>query len=118
MAISQRNYLPVANDCRQQPRLEFHLPVTIMGVNVRARILDFSRSGFYIQIDGAAFFSEGQSLKLALRFPGEENVSVIKVRVQRTEENGIGCSFLDPDPGTQELIDRNFDIFSGTLPIL
>jgi hypothetical protein len=88
-----------------------------MGVDVQARILDFSLVGFYIQADCTSSFSDGQLLRLALRFPGERNLSMIKVRVERIDEQGIGCAFIDLDPTSQELIERNFDIFSGTLPI-
>ncbi len=117
MVKFQRNLLPVERECRRHPRFEFHLPVSIIGMNVQARILDFSLVGFYIQVDGTSSISEGQFLRLALRFPGERNLSIIKVRVERIEAQGIGCAFVDLDPATQALIERNFDIFSATLPI-
>lgn len=117
MANFQRDFLPVDKESRRQPRCEFHLPVSIIGMNVEARILDFSLVGFYIQLDCSSAISEGQFLRLALRFPGERNLSIIKVRVERIEAQGVGCAFVDLDPATQELIEKNFDIFSATLPI-
>jgi hypothetical protein len=88
-----------------------------MGIEVGATILDFSLNGFYIRVEGASHFDEGQLLKLALRFPGEKRLSMIKVRVARSDTDGIGCEFKDLDPVTKELVERNFEIFSGTLPI-
>ncbi|MBI5894604.1 MAG: PilZ domain-containing protein [Desulfobacterales bacterium] len=117
MVKFQRNYLPVDEDFRRQPRIEFQLPVSIIGFEVQAYILDFSLEGFYIQVDRAADFNEGQSLRLALRFPAERNLSMIKVRVARIDTHGIGCEFIDLEPTMKELIDRNFEIFSSTLPI-
>ena len=117
MVEFHRRCLPVDKECRRQPRYEFHLPVSIMGMDMQARVLDFSLVGFYIQVDCTSSFSAGQLLRLALRFPGERNLSMIKVRVERLEKQGIGCAFIDLDPTSQELIERNFDIFSGTLPI-
>jgi hypothetical protein len=93
------------------------LPVSIIGVEAQAFILDFSLEGFYIRVERTADFKEGQSLRLALRFPSERNLSMIKVRVARIDAHGIGCEFVDLEPTTKELIDRNFEIFSATLPI-
>ena len=56
-------------------------------------------------------------MRLALRFPSERNLAMIKVRVARIDAHGIGCEFIDLDPATKELVDRNFEIFSSTLPI-
>ena len=117
MVNYQRNYLPVRADCRRQPRIEFQLPVSIMGIKARATIMDFSLNGFYIQMECTSGFNEGRLLKLALRFPGEKNLSMIKVRVARSDKDGIGCEFIDLDPATKELVHRNFEIFSCTLPI-
>ena len=117
MVKFQRSYIPVNEDYRRQPRIEFQLPVSIMGIKVEATILDFSLEGFYIQLECASNFNEGQLLKLALRFPGERNLSMIKVRVARVDKHGIGCEFMDLEPAMKELIDRNFEIFSCTLPI-
>jgi len=117
MVKFQRNHLPVNKDYRRQPRIEFQLPVSIIGFEVQASILDFSLEGFYIQVECAADFNEGQSLRLALRFPSERILSMIKVKVARIDAHGIGCEFIDLEPATKELVDRNFEIFSCTLPI-
>jgi hypothetical protein len=117
MVNLRRNHLPVHNDSRKNPRIEFHLPISIMGMNVRSCILDFSLGGFYIEVDCTDYFSAGQTLRLGLRFPGESDISMIKVSIVRIEKQGIGCKFIDLDPVTYELLKGNFEIFSCTLPI-
>ncbi|KJS29920.1 MAG: hypothetical protein VR64_18140 [Desulfatitalea sp. BRH_c12] len=112
----QRNLVHV-DDMRKSPRIDFHLQVTIIGMNIQARILDFSLTGFYIQVDCTEHLWDGQLLKLALRFPTERNSIVVKARIVRTGKHGFGCEFLSLDPAMQELLERNFDIFKNTMPI-
>ena len=107
----------IAEDERQRPRIEFYLPVGIMGLNVHASITDFSLSGFFIRIDSTGYFSKNQSLRLILRLPGEKASCIIKVRVVRIEKLGIGCEFTELEPSTQELLGKHFEVFRWTLPI-
>jgi hypothetical protein len=117
MVKSQISYAPVDVECRQQPRIEFYLPVSIVGMNVQASIADFSLCGFYIQLDSTDYFSKNQSLRLILRLPGEKASTMIKVKVVRIEKQGIGCEFIDLDAKTKKLLETNFEIFRWTLPI-
>ena len=117
MVNFKRNHLPVSVELRKNPRIEFHMGISIMGMNIDASILDFSLSGFYIQVDCTDYFSTGQMLRIGLKFPGEDNMSVIKVNIVRIEKHGIGCEFIDIDSATQNMLERNFEIFSCTFPI-
>jgi len=104
-------------DRREKPRIAFHVPTAVIGVNQKAQVIDFSLGGFFIQIDNAEVFKEGQQVRLAMRFPHEKTVTIIKATVVRTEENGFGCQFVDLDSVVYELLEKNFGIYSATLPL-
>jgi hypothetical protein len=108
---------PVHKERRTRPRIAFHLPVSIMGLNEDAHVLDFSVDGFFVQMDNPRKLKEGQQVRLALRFPHEKNSTVIKAKVIRTQINGFGCQVIDKDPLVIEMLEQSFDLFSATLPI-
>jgi len=102
---------------REKPRIAFHVPVSVMGINAQARIVDFSLNGFFVQINAGEKLKKGQYVRLALRFPHQEKITFIKARVVRLEDSGFGCQFIDLDPQALEQLEINFDIFSAMLPI-
>lgn len=104
-------------DRRKNPRIAFYVPVSVMGFNEKAQIIDFSLNGFFVQMDLKGELKEGQLVRLALRFPHEKTSTVIKAKVIRTGGTGFGCQFVDLEPSIIELLETNFDIFSATLPI-
>jgi len=104
-------------DRRKTPRIAFHIPISVMGMNETAQVVDFSLNGFFIQMDAAGHVQEGQQVRLALRFPHEKASTILKAKVVRTEKNGFGCQFVDLSPSLMDLLEKNFDIFSATLPI-
>jgi hypothetical protein len=102
---------------RNKDRIAFHLPVSIIGLNEKAQIVDFSLNGFFVRMESTSDLKVGQQVRLALRFPHEKNSTVIKAKIVRTEKNGFGCHFVDLDPLVLDLLEKNFVIFSATLPI-
>jgi hypothetical protein len=104
-------------DRRKNPRIAFHVPVSVMGMSQTAKVVDFSLNGFFIQMDAAGQVQEGQQIRIALRFPHENASTILKAKVVRTEKNGFGCQFVDLSSSLMDLLEKNFDIFSATLPI-
>lgn len=104
-------------DRRDAPRIGFRIPATVMGMKDKAQIVDFSLSGFFVQIDSAGSLKKDQRLRLALRFPDEKKSTVLIVKVVRIELDGFGCQFVDLAPPDYDLLKRNFDFFSTTLPL-
>jgi hypothetical protein len=116
MVNFKRKSIKVRKDLRQKPRLEFHEPVTIMGLNETAQIIDFSVTGFFVQSGLVGQLKKGQQVRIAIRFPFEKGITVIKAKIVRTEENGFGCRFVDIDVPLLALLERSFDFLSTTLP--
>ena len=102
---------------RKHPRIAFHVPVSVIGLSEEARVVDFSMSGFFIQMDTTVKLKEKQQVHLALRFPHERAGTVIKVIVAHIDQNGFGCQFTHLSPLINKLLENNFDMYSGTLPI-
>jgi hypothetical protein len=105
------------SDRRKHPRIAFHVPVSVMGLNEKARVVDFSLNGFFVQMDARGKLKEGQQVRLALRFPQEKASTVIKAKVVHIDQNGFGCQFVNLSPLINEQLEKIFDMYSGTLPI-
>lgn len=104
-------------DFRKFPRIELHCPVTIIGFNTKASIIDFSLGGFYIETDCALALNQSQKVNLALKLPGEDKIVMVKCEVVYREEFGFGCKLHDPAPDIIQVLERCFTVFSSTLPM-
>jgi len=114
----RRKYIQTRAELRENPRIEFHLPVTIIGVDTEAYVIDFSLGGFYIETDATKMFNTGQKVKIALKLPCERNGIAVKAEVVYRSPNGFGCKFCNLLPETRQALERCFNIFSETLPIV
>ncbi len=107
----------VQEERRKTPRIAFHHPISIMGVDEEAQIRNFSLGGFFIQMDPVKPFNDGQLINLASRFPDEKKGTLIRVRLVHIQRNGFGCQFVDLNERISEMLKETFEIFSSTIPI-
>ena len=105
------------SDRRKYPRISFHVPVSVMGLNEEARVVDFSLNGFFVQMNARSKLTEGQQVRLALKFPHGKTSTVIKAKVVYIDQKGFGCQFVHLSPLINEQLEKIFDMYSGTLPI-
>lgn len=113
----RRKHVEPASESREVPRIEFHLPATIIGIDAKASIVDFSIGGFYIETDPRKMPGRGQRVNIALKFPNESTGITIKAEVVYRTTDGFGCKLCDPNEETLQVLERCFNIFSGTLPV-
>jgi len=113
----RRAYIQTGADLRENPRIEFHFPITIIGLEARAFVVDFSLSGFFIETDSAAKLRVGQKVHLALKLPGEKTGIIVKADVVYTVSDGFGCKLCETAPETIQVLERCFNLFSSTLPV-
>lgn len=113
----RRKHIETNSDLREDPRIEFHLPATIIGIDAKANIVDFSLGGFYIETDAPKIPQRGQRLNIALKLPNESSGITIKAEVVYQTNKGFGCKLFEPTPDAIQILERCFNIFSGTLPI-
>ncbi|MEJ2155294.1 MAG: PilZ domain-containing protein [Desulfobacteraceae bacterium] len=117
MVNFRRQLKAVGTERRNNQRIEFHYPVVILGVDEKARILDFSPGGFYIELGTDRTLDVGRTIHLALRLPIERRVLNIRAKVTYKDRTGIGCQLVDMAPDIYDSLERCFNIFNGTLPL-
>ena len=87
------------------------------GDAIPVKIINQSDDGFYIETELSSMPKTGQKVKIALRLPSERNVITLKAQVVYENSEGFGCKLCDPTPETLGILERCFDIFSGTLAV-
>jgi hypothetical protein len=117
MVFLKRRHVEVNADRRKNTRIEFHIPVVILGIDAEAQIVDFSLDGFHIELAAKDKLSIGQQINLALRLPTERDPLRIKAKVMYIDGKGVGCRFCEISPPLLEKLERCFNVFNATLPI-
>jgi hypothetical protein len=117
MVFFKRRHIEVDDDRRKNTRIEFHMPVVILGIDAEAQIVDFSLEGFHIELTSSLELAIGQQVYLALRLPTERDPLRIKAKIVYVDDKGIGCRFTDIAPPLLDKLERCFNVFNATLPI-
>lgn len=113
----QRKHIGMDTELRVYPRIEFHYPVAIIGIDANAQIIDFSLNGFYVETDQVDEIKMDQKINLALKLSDEKILITVKAKVVHRDESGFGCKFWNPNPEVTEALERCFDLYAGMLPI-
>lgn len=114
----KREHIDKDNELREEPRIEFHFPVTIIGFDTKACVVDFSLSGFFIETDLSRMPNPGQKVNIALKLPFEQKTITVRAEVVYRAGKGFGCKLCNPSDENREALERCFTVFSGTLPVL
>jgi Tfp pilus assembly protein PilZ len=101
---------------RNDPRIDFHLPVMIKGQKGLVKVLDLSLSGLFIEVRDASKFKPGDEIELVMKLPQEKSSILVKTRVARVTAQGIGVNFQDLTPKQQMSLEYCFHIFKSTVP--
>jgi hypothetical protein len=117
MVNLKRQYLKVKKERRNNDRIEFHYPIVILGIDEKARILDFSPEGLYIEMRTKKNLTIGRHVNLALKLPSEKEVLRLRAKIAYIDKNGIGCQLVDTTINVYESLERCFNIINSTLPI-
>lgn len=104
-------------ESRENPRIQFHCPAAVVGVDPDARILDFSLGGFYIETKKPMKICLNQKVNIYLKLPEEKTGVTIRAKVVHRDQNGFGCEFNNVNAEIQEMLSRCFHMFSCMLPI-
>jgi hypothetical protein len=104
-------------ESRENPRIQFHCPAAVVGVDPNARVVDFSLSGFYIETKDPSKISPNQKVNIFLKLPEEKAGVTIRATVVHRDDNGFGCEFNSVNTEVHEMLSRCFQMFSCMLPI-
>jgi hypothetical protein len=113
----RREHVEKTKDLRGDPRIEFHIPAAIIGIDSEASIIDFSLGGFYIETHSNQILKPGQKVSISLKLPNERIGITVKAQVMYSSDGGFGCKLLEPTVETISVLEECFNIFSGTLPV-
>jgi hypothetical protein len=102
---------------RRTPRIDFHHEVMVNRSRTLWMIRNFSIGGAFIQTDNASEFDKGRKIILFTKFPLETNPTVMHARIAHIEEYGIGVQFIDLMGRNADVVEYNFEVFKGTLPL-
>ena len=102
---------------RLNPRIAFHHEIMVNRSRILRMIRNFSIGGAFIQTDNASEFDTGRKIILFTKFPLETNPTVMYARIAHIEEHGIGVQFIDLMGRNADVVEYNFEVFKGTLPL-
>lgn len=109
----------LAKDRRKGPRLDFHCPVLIQGMEGEFIITDISLEGAFIECDNPSEsqVKVGQTFLLLIRLPTEDNPTEIKASIANVRKHGIGCRFVGLTKNAKDAIHRCFNVAKHSIPI-
>jgi hypothetical protein len=102
---------------RLTPRIEFHHDVIINRSREVRKMKNFSTSGAFILTDNPSQFKPGIKISLFMKFPLEQKPMVMHAEITHVEEEGIGVKFVDLLGRNADMVEYNFEVFKGTLPL-
>ena len=106
-----------SKDDRRGPRIDFHLEVTIRGLQGVESIENFSLYGLFVHAENPSRFKTGDEVSLIMKFPTEKKALQVKARVVHVSEKGIGVEFMDLPPSDATTIEYCFNVFKHTVPL-
>ena len=108
----------VGEDSRRHPRLEFHCPARIEGLEGVHNITDISLGGAFVELSDPSAFEVGQVRQLNIKFPTEKEATKVTAEVANVRKRGVGFKFVALTRKNQETIRFCFDTFKDTIPLL
>jgi c-di-GMP-binding flagellar brake protein YcgR len=107
----------MGSERRKTPRIDFHLPVMIKGYKGTNKVMDFSLTGLFIQVEDSSLFTEEDIVWIIMQLPHEKRPMEVKARVARVAGDGIGVEFMDLSPEQTKALENCFDVFRHTIPL-
>lgn len=106
----------MGDERRKAPRTPFRLEVEVWGHQGPHKIEDLSTSGVFIHTETPSQYKPGDQVDLVLKFPTEGEAMLIKAKVSRITQEGIGVKFINLTPYYAEIIEKCYDALSDGKP--
>ncbi|MBW2037340.1 MAG: PilZ domain-containing protein [Deltaproteobacteria bacterium] len=106
----------MGRDKRREPRIDFHLPISIKGHTGVYSIRNFSLVGVFIKTPTPSEFKVGEEIEVIARLPNEKRPIHAKAKVAHVKRNGIGIEFVDILPQDAMALKFCFHVFKHTIP--
>ena len=102
---------------RFAPRIDFHHEVAIKGTKGAKKIMNFSTLGAFIETENPLQFKRGSIINLHTKLPLEKKSMLIKAKIVRASNKGIGVQFYDLLGREAEAVSQTFEFFKDTIPL-
>ena len=79
---------------RDAPRAPSRLEVEVWGRSGDTEMTDLSVTGAFIYTEASSHLKPDDEIDLVLKFPTEDEAMLVKARVKRITERGVGIEFM------------------------
>ena len=107
----------MTDEHRKDPRIDFHLDVTVTGKKGLQEVRNFSPNGFFLRTDDPWQYHVGDEIFLVMRLPNEHEPLELQARVAHVCEEGVGIEFKNLRPQDAMSVEHCFHIFKHTTPL-
>jgi hypothetical protein len=104
-------------DNRRHPRIDFHLPIAIVGHDGAHMIRDLSLGGLFVQTEVASNFEARREIDLVMKLPLEMHAMQVRSRIAHVTSNAIGVEFVNLSPTHAMAFEWCFHVFKNTIPL-
>jgi len=101
---------------RRHDRIDFSLPIEVLGYEGSHVIKNFSLGGLLIQTEASLDLRTGDEIDLTIRLPLEKSPLQIRPRIAHVTGNAVGVEFVDLIPQHAMALEHCFHIFKHTVP--
>ncbi len=101
---------------RRHPRIDFNLPIEVVGHEGSHVIKNFSLGGLLVQTEAASHLRTGDEIDLMIKLPSEKSTIQVRSRIAHVTGNAIGVEFVNLIPQHAMALEHCFNIFKYTIP--
>lgn len=83
---------------RRHHRIDFHLPIGIVGHEGSHDIRNFSLGGLFVETEACPKVKAGDHMVLILKLPLEEHPMLVSPRIAHVTGKGVGVEFVNLAP--------------------
>jgi hypothetical protein len=106
----------VRKERRRHARIDFNLPIEIVGHEGSHVIKNFSPGGLLVQTQAASDLRTGDEIDLMIKLPLEKSAIQVRPRIAHVTGNAIGVEFVNLIPQHAMALEHCFHIFKHTIP--
>lgn len=107
----------MAQEQRKNPRIDFHLDVSVKGKKGEQAVRNLTLYGVFLKTGETGHYKIGDEISVVMRLPNERNNMEVRGRVAHVSDKGIGVEFLDMLASDAIAMECCFHVFKHTTPL-
>jgi hypothetical protein len=117
LQVQEHLWIDKMKEDRRHPRIDFHLPVEIVGYDGAHMIRDLSLGGLLVQSEVASNLEARREIDLVMKLPLEMDAMQVRSRIAHVGSNAIGVEFINLSPMHAMALEWCFHVFKNTIPL-